>query len=64
MKAIKNSNFLTPKAKLAFLQLRKAFTKALIIYHFDLKRYIWIKIDISGYGIDSILSQLILESGQ
>ena len=40
----KNSNratgYLTPKARLAFTQLRKAFTKAPILQHFDSECYI------------------------
>ena len=35
-----------------------AFMKALILPHFDLKCYIWIETDISGYAIDDMLSQL------
>lgn len=31
--------FLISEAKLVFTQLKKAFTKILIFYHFDLKRY-------------------------
>ena len=34
------SGFLTPKARLAFSQLRQAFIEALILHHFDLKCYI------------------------
>lgn len=64
IKASKNANFLTPKAKLTFLQLREVFIKAFIIYYFDLKCYIWIKIDTFDYSIDGILSQLIMESDQ
>lgn len=40
LKATSNFNFLMFKAKLAFLQLTKAFTKALILHHFNLKCYI------------------------
>ena len=57
----KNSNgttgYLTPKARLAFTQLRKAFTKALIFRHFDPKCHIRIEIDMSGYAIGGVLSQ-------
>ena len=63
-KAPGNSNFLTPEAKLAFLQLRQAFIKVSILYHFDLKRYIWNKTDVSDYAINDILSQIMLESDQ
>lgn len=64
LKAADNSNFLTSEVKLAFLWLKQAFIKALIFYHFDLKYYIWIEIDIFGYIISGIFSQPILKSGQ
>ena len=50
-----NPIFLTPEAKLAFLQLRVAFTKASIkasiLHHFDPRHYIRIETDASGYTI-------------
>ena len=52
------SDFLTPRAKLAFTKLRQAFVKALIPHHFDPERHIWIKTDVSGYVIGEVLSQL------
>ena len=52
------TSYLTPKARLAFTQLRKAFTKAPILQYFDLECHIRIEIDASGYAIDSLLSQL------
>ena len=56
----KNSepSFLTPKARATFNHLRLTFTKALILWHFDLKCYIWIKTDASGNAIGGVLSQL------
>lgn len=57
LKATGNSNFLTLEAKLVFLQLKHAFTKAPILYYFDSKRYIRIEINAFGYVIGSILSQ-------
>ena len=63
-KAPGNSNFLTPKAKLAFSRLRQAFTEAPILHHFDPERYIRIETDASGYAIGGILSQLTPDSGQ
>ena len=51
-------SFLTFDAKAAFNCLRLAFTKALILWHFDPKCHIWIEIDASGYAIDGMLSQL------
>ena len=55
-KAPNNSNILTPEAKLAFLQLTQAFTKAPILYHFDPERYIQIETDALDYAICGILS--------
>ena len=52
------SDFFTSGAKLAFTELRQAFLKAPILYHFDSKRYIWIETDVSGYAIGRVLSQL------
>ena len=40
LKAPRKFTFLTPEAKLAFSQLRKAFTKASILHYFDPERYI------------------------
>ena len=34
------ASFFTLKASLAFTQLKKTFTKTLILYHFDLKYHI------------------------
>ena len=50
------AGFLTSKASLAFTQLRKAFTKALILHYFNPKHYIWIKTNCSGYAIGRMLS--------
>ena len=61
----KNSNGAgcpTPKARLTFSQLRKAFTKALILQHFVSKCHIRIETDASGYAIDGVLSQLTLDN--
>ena len=58
----KNSNgatsYLIPDARQAFIQLRKAFTKAPILRHFVLKCHIQIKTNASGYAIGGVLSQL------
>ena len=48
--------FLTPKAKLAFIQLMQAFVESLILYDFNPKCHIQIVIDASGYAIGSVLS--------
>ena len=54
--------YLTPKAKLAFTQLSKVFTKALIFRYFDLECYIRTKTDVSNYTICGVLSQLALNN--
>ena len=56
------TTYLTPEVRLAFTQLRKAFTKALIFQHFDLKCHIRIETNASGYAISGVLSQLILDN--
>ncbi len=52
------TDFLTPEAKKAFIYLRKAFIKTLILRHFDIKCHIRIKTDASGYAIGGVLSQM------
>lgn len=52
--------FLIPKAKVVFIYLKKIFTKVLILHYLDLKRHIQIKIDVSSFAIDEILSKLTL----
>ena len=49
-------SFLTPKARCVFNCLQLIFTKAPILWHFDLKYYIWIEIDALGYEINRVLS--------
>lgn len=56
------SKFLTFDAKTAYNLLQKAFTKVLILQHFDPEYHIQIKINASGYTIDSVLSQLIFDA--
>ena len=51
-------DFLIPKARLAFTKLKQAFVEAPILYHFDPKYHIRILINVSGYVIGGILSQL------
>ena len=48
--------YLIFNAKQALIQLRQAFTKALIFWHFDLKYYIRIETNASGYAIGGVLS--------
>ena len=52
------TNFLTTGAKKAFIYLRKAFTKASILWHFDLKRYIRIETDGLEYTIGGVFCQM------
>ena len=52
----KATSYLTPNARQAFTQLKQAFTKALILEHFDLECHIQIEIDASGYAIGDVLS--------
>lgn len=54
-------DFLPFKTSLAFTQLKKAFTKAPILYHFDFKCHIQIKTNPLNYAINKILSQLSFE---
>ena len=55
-------NFLTPNAKKVFNHLWRAFIKAPILRHFDLKSHIRIETDASSYAIGRVLSQLNLDS--
>ena len=50
--------FLTPAAREVFNQLRQAFTKALILQHFDPECHIQIETNASDYAIGGVLSQL------
>ena len=50
------TGFFTFEARLAFTQLRKAFTKAPILHQFDPKSHIQIETNILGYGISEVLS--------
>ena len=54
--------YLTSNAKIAFTQLENAFTKVLILYHFDLESYIQINTDASDYITGKVLSQLTLDN--
>ena len=57
--AMGEPTFLTPDAREAFNQLRQAFTKALILRHFDPECHIRIETNPSSYAIGGVLSQLI-----
>lgn len=54
--------FLTPGAKLAFAKLRQAFNTAQILQHFHPQCDIQIEMDVLGYTISQILSQLTFEN--
>ncbi len=54
-------DFLTSEAKKAFIHLQKAFTKALILKHFDPECHIQIETDALGYAIGGIFSQMTLD---
>ena len=62
----KNSNEaigqLTPKTRLVFTKLRKAFTKAPILRHFDQAYHIRIETDASSYAIGEVSNQLVLDN--
>ena len=61
-KNLNRAGYLTPKARLAFTQLKKAFTMAPILQHFDLECHIRIETNASGYTIGEVLSQLTLDN--
>ena len=50
--------FLTHDARKAFNQLKQAFTKAPILWHYDPECHIWIETDALGYVIGGVLNQL------
>ena len=52
------TSYLTPNARQTFIQLRQAFTKALILQHFNPESHIRIEINALGYAIGIVLSQL------
>ena len=53
---LKESKFLTSKAKEAFNRLRQAFTKIPILRHFDPKYHIRIETNALGYAIGGVLN--------
>ena len=60
-KMVGSLDFFIPGTRPTFTKLRQVFIKALIFYYFDSECHIRIKINILGYAIDRILSQLILD---
>ena len=55
-------DFFTSRARLAFNKLIPMFVKAPILYHFDPEYHIWVETNVSGYAIDGVISQLILDN--
>ena len=55
-KKMVESDFLTLRARLAFIKLRQAFVKAPIFQRFDLKCHIRIEMDKSSYAIGRVFS--------
>ena len=55
-KTVRFSDFLTFRAKLAFIKLRQAFLEAPILHHFNPERHIQIETDVSGYAISRVLN--------
>ena len=55
-------DYLMPNIKIAFIQLIKAFIKALIFCSYNLESYIWIKINFFDYNIGIVLSQIIINN--
>ena len=56
------SGFFTSGVKQAFTKLRQAFIKVSILHHFDPDYYIGIEIEVFGYAIDGVLSQLAFDN--
>ncbi len=52
------TDFLTPETKKAFIYLRKAFTEAPILRHFDPECHFQIETNALGYAIGGVLSQM------
>ena len=52
-------SFLIPKARTTFNRLWLAFTKALILWHFDPECHNWIETDAVRYAIGGLLNQLV-----
>lgn len=54
--SLRVGGFLTPKYRLAFIQLKQAFTKAPTYYHFEPDCHIRIETDAPEYAIGGVLS--------
>ena len=56
---LEETKFLTFGVRKTFNHLKQAFTKGLILQHFDLECHIRIKTNASSYALRRVLSQLI-----
>ena len=56
VKAVRDSDYLTPNTKKVFNHLRHIFIQALIFQYFDPECHIWIQTNASGYAIDRVLN--------
>ena len=64
MHEVEEPSFPTHNARQAFTQLIQAFTKALILQHFDSKQQIQIETNVFSYAIGSVLSQITSKISQ
>ena len=55
------TDFFTLEAKKVFTYLQKAFTKALVLHHFDLECHICIETNTSKYVVNRVLSLITLD---
>lgn len=56
------AGFSSPKTRLAFLELRQALIKVLILHYFNLKYYDWVETDVLGNAISKVLSLQMLDN--
>lgn len=61
IKKSSDTRFFIPKTKIAFLKLRKIFTKTPILYYFEPDWYIQIETNTFRYAIREFFSQLTSE---
>ena len=54
---LKTTSFLAPEAKESFQKLKKAFSEALVLQHFDVLKSIRLETDASGKAIGGVLCQ-------
>ena len=56
-------SFFIFETEFIFIQLKKAFTKTLILYYFNSEHHIQIEINILDYAIGRIQNQLTFKTG-